>query len=126
MEQAEQLCEHVCIIAGGRKVLDGSLRDIRRANLGTRYSIAFEAASVAADAVMRDGRGLFEQVVRDGEGWLADLASGVSVHQALNALNALDVPLASFTRVQPSLHEIFVQQVGRASTPLRRPEGAHV
>jgi ABC-2 type transport system ATP-binding protein len=126
MEQAEQLCEHVCIIAAGRKVLDGSLREIRRANMGTRYAIAFETPSVAADALMQDGRGLFAHVVRHGEGWLVDLARGASVRDAVTALSALDVPLSSFARVQPSLHEIFVQLVGQASTPLRRPEEAHV
>jgi ABC-2 type transport system ATP-binding protein len=126
MEQAEQLCEHVCIIAAGQKVLDGSLRDIRSANIGTRYAIAFEGPSATADAFMQNGRGLFEHVVRDGDAWLADLARGVTVHDAVSALNALDTSLSSFTRVQPSLHEIFVRLVGQASTPLRRPEGAHV
>src|SRR6185369_17557949 len=30
MEQAEKICDEVCIIARGRKVLDGKLREIKR------------------------------------------------------------------------------------------------
>lgn len=121
MEQAEQLCEHVCIIAEGRKVLDGSLRDIRRANLGARYALAFEEDSTAAHAFLRQSTHLFASTSRNGDGWHVDLARGVSVRDVLGALSALDVPVASFARVQPSLHEIFVKQVGEAATAHRRP-----
>ena len=33
MEQAEKLCDHICMIASGQKVLDGSLNDVK-ANFG--------------------------------------------------------------------------------------------
>ncbi len=126
MEQAEQLCEHVCIIAAGEKVLDGSLRDVRRANLGTRYRIAFDSPSTATDTFVQNGRMLFDNPVRDGDAWLVDLANGVSARDAISALNSLDKPLSTFSRVEPSLHEIFVAKVGAASVAHRRPEPAHV
>ncbi|HKP75696.1 MAG TPA: ATP-binding cassette domain-containing protein, partial [Longimicrobiaceae bacterium] len=50
MEQAEQLCESVCIIAQGRKVLDGRLKDVRRENLGNSWQVDFDAATDAARA----------------------------------------------------------------------------
>lgn len=37
MDQAEQLCDAVCIIAQGPKVLDGPLAGIRRSHAGNRY-----------------------------------------------------------------------------------------
>ena len=45
MDQAEQLCDFVCIIAQGRKVLDGSLKEIRRGHAGHRYRVEFESAT---------------------------------------------------------------------------------
>lgn len=125
MEQAEQLCEHVCIIAGGRKVLDGSLREIRRGHRGNRYAIEFDAPSPAADGFMTARPG-FASAARRGEGWEVELAPSADPRALLGALNELDVPLRRFERVQPSLHEIFVDRVGDASTPHRRPEVAHV
>jgi ABC-2 type transport system ATP-binding protein len=124
MDQAEQLCEHVCIIAGGRKVLDGGLRDIRRAHLGARYAISFEEDATAAEAFMRQSSSLFASTERNGDGWHVDLARGVSARDVLRALSGVDVPVANFSRVQPSLHEIFVKQVGEAATAHRRPAGA--
>ena len=118
MDQAEGLCEHVCIIAGGRKVLDGELSEIRRAHRGAHYSVAFEGPSERAEAAVRDAF-LFQNVVREGDGWHVELAPGADVRRAVTALNGLDVPLARFARVEPSLHEIFVARVGDV-TPHRR------
>ncbi|MGI9182146.1 MAG: ABC transporter ATP-binding protein, partial [Longimicrobiaceae bacterium] len=125
MAQAEALCEHVCIIAEGRKVLDGRLREIKRQNLGRNYAIEFEAPSAQAEAMLRGSQWL-DHVAPDGEGWAVELGEGVDPRELLAALSTLDVPLSRFERVQPSLHEIFVAHVGQAATPHRRPEPAHV
>jgi ABC-2 type transport system ATP-binding protein len=124
MEQAEQMCEHVCIIAGGEKVLDGNLREVRRAHRGNRYAVAFDEPSPTADRFMATWRG-FENVERTREGWVAELRPSVSPRELVTAANELDVPLSRFEHVQPSLHEIFVQKVGDAARPRRRPEVAH-
>jgi len=129
MDQAEQLCEHVCIIAEGRKVLDGSLRELRLAHAGSHYAVAFEAPSAEAERVLRDPR-LFAHAepLASQDGWAVELAPRVGVRDAVAALNAVDVPLSRFARVVPSLHEIFVHRVGEASVAHRRPEAqaAHV
>lgn len=125
MEQAEQLCEHVCIIAGGRKVLDGNLREVRRANRGNRYAVEWESPSASADEFMAAQPAL-ASATRHGEGWEVELAPTADPRALLGALNELDVPLRRFERLQPSLHEIFVERVGNASTPHRRPEVARV
>ncbi|HEY0155086.1 MAG TPA: ATP-binding cassette domain-containing protein [Longimicrobium sp.] len=123
MEQAEQLCEHVCIIAQGRKVLDGRLRDIRRENMGNAYRVQFEGESPAAEAFMAAGR--FGVAARDGEEWRLDLAPGTDTRALLAALNDLDAPLVRFQREEPSLHDIFVSRVAGAAQT-RRVEVAHV
>jgi ABC-2 type transport system ATP-binding protein len=124
MEQAEQMCEHVCIIAGGQKVLDGNLREIRRAHRTNHYALAFDEPSDAADRFMATWPG-FERVDRIKEGWEVELKPMADPHELVQAANGLDVPLSRFEHVQPSLHEIFVQQVGDAVRPRRRPEVAH-
>jgi ABC-2 type transport system ATP-binding protein len=123
MEQAEQLCEHVCIIAQGRKVLDGRLRDIRRENMGNAYRVQFEGESPAAEAFMAAGR--FGAAARDGEEWRLELTPGTDTRALLAALNDLDAPLVRFQREEPSLHDIFVSRVAGAAQT-RRVEVAHV
>ncbi|HEX5869223.1 MAG TPA: ATP-binding cassette domain-containing protein [Longimicrobium sp.] len=124
MEQAEQMCEHVCIIAGGAKVLDGNLREIRRAHRTNHYAIGFDEPSAAADRFMATWPG-FDRVDRIKEGWEVELKPTANPRELVSAANGLDVPLSRFEHVQPSLHEIFVQQVGDAVRPRRRPEVAH-
>ncbi|HLA64067.1 MAG TPA: ATP-binding cassette domain-containing protein [Rhodothermales bacterium] len=118
MDQAEGLCEYVCIIAGGRKVLDGELTAIRRAHRGAHYRVAFDTPSETAEAFVRTAP-LFREVVPEGDGWRVELAPETDARAAVAALNALDVPLSRFARVEPSLHEIFVDRVGDV-TPARR------
>jgi ABC-type uncharacterized transport system ATPase subunit len=44
----------------------------------------------------------------------------------LRSLAGLDATVVRFEREQKSLHEIFIDRVGGAVTPNRRPEVAHV
>jgi ABC-2 type transport system ATP-binding protein len=124
MNQAEQLCEHICIIAGGRKVLDGSLREVRRANRGDRYAIVFDEPTEEARRFMAGYPG-FSQRAPISDGWEVALGVGTLPRDVLNALSSLHTPLTRFEHVQPSLHEIFVQKVGEASIARRRPEVVH-
>jgi ABC-2 type transport system ATP-binding protein len=124
MAQAEEICDSVCIIAEGRKVLDGSLRDIRRAHAGRRYQVEFETRTATAEATVERGF-WFEGVDRTDEGWEVELSSGATTREAVEALNAVDSPLVRFSRVEPTLHEIFVTLVGDARNVHRRPEVAH-
>ncbi len=118
MDQAEGLCEYVCIIAGGRKVLDGSLVEIRRAHRGAHYAIGFDHATDTATAFMRDNP-RFAEVVPDGDGWHIELAADADPREVLTALNSLDTPVSRFARVEPTLHEVFVANVGDVE-PRRR------
>jgi ABC-2 type transport system ATP-binding protein len=114
MSQAEALCEYVCIIAGGRKVLDGRVRDLRRAHRGERYSVEFDSRSAAVDRFMETTT-LLRSRVRNGPRWEVEPLPGVDARRLLSEVSALDVPLLRFEHVEPSLHEIFVRQVGEAA-----------
>ena len=110
MGQAEAMCEYVCIIARGRKVLDGKVRDIRRENRGDRFELEFDAPSAAVDRFM-ETHGAFKHRVRNGLRWEVELRPGTDSRRLLSELSQLDVPLSRFEHVEPSLHEIFVERV---------------
>jgi ABC-2 type transport system ATP-binding protein len=115
MEQAEKMCDRVCIIARGRKVLEGPLDRIKRDAAGDRLvALAFQTpeeeerarAGVLADqalvAALRDRRGHLE----------VELAPGRESGQLLAGLVAAGALLRRFELVEPSLHQIFVDRVG--------------
>ena len=121
MDQAEQLCDSVCIIATGRKVLDGALKDIRRSYAGHHYRIEFESPGPAAEALIA-GSPALAGAERVNDGWHVELPSDAAVRGALSALSSAEVRLSKFEHVRPSLHQIFVEKVGHAEIAARRPE----
>jgi ABC-2 type transport system ATP-binding protein len=130
MESAEKICDHVCIIARGKKVLDGRLRDIKRASAAEgviALAFADEAAKQKAELPLSDPKLVVEQRrPRAGE-HVADcevvLADGVSPEHLLKTLLNYDVNLRLFEVVVPTLHQIFVQKVGaEAAVAERRDE----
>jgi ABC-2 type transport system ATP-binding protein len=122
MDQAEQLCDSVCIIAQGRKVLDGPLREVRRSHAGHHYRVEFESVTPAVVALMAAGRLSPAGGTRTGDSWHLELPAGDDVQRALAGLAAADVRVARFEHVKPSLHQIFVEKVGHAEVAARRPE----
>jgi ABC-type uncharacterized transport system ATPase subunit len=106
-------------------VLDGRLKDVRRQNVGNRWYVEFDPATEAARAFMAcETR--FGAVTPHGEGWRIELEPGADPRALLAAVAGLDATVVRFEREQKSLHEIFIDRVGGAVTPNRRPEVAHV
>jgi ABC-2 type transport system ATP-binding protein len=111
LQQAQYICEEVCIIAGGRKVLEGEVRTLRREAAGNRFEIEFEEDTEATRRFLGDGRLFHEAEISDGR-WEAALRPGVEPRTVLREVSGLDTDVRRFMRVEPSLHEIFVRHVG--------------
>lgn len=123
MSEAEELCDHVCIIAEGRKILDGELRVVRREHRGRRWRIEFQEVTQEARSLIGEGR--FPHVSPTEDGWELELYRNEDARDLLAEVAQLDTPLLRFEHIQPTLHEIFVQQVGRAATTPRHREVTH-
>ncbi len=128
MEQAEKVVDSVCIIAHGKKVLEGNLREVKRTWAAEGLiSLAFtdDAARAKAEAPLADAALVAaRQPPREGE--LADcevkLAEGVAAQQLLSALVGAGVGLRRFEVVVPTLHQIFVEKVGAEAAVADRIE----
>jgi ABC-2 type transport system ATP-binding protein len=118
MEQAEKICDQVVIIARGKKVLDGKLKEIKRASAAEGViAIAFsdELSKERAQGPLGDDKLVVERKPpRPGEHADCEvvLANGVSPQHLLKTLLNHDVGLRLFEVVVPTLHQIFVQKVG--------------
>jgi ABC-2 type transport system ATP-binding protein len=112
MENAEKLCDAVCIISAGQKVLDGAVSDVKAAHAGRSIVVAFDGApSPAVDAVLRDPT-LIAKMDDQNRFIELELAPGASSGALLQKLVDAGASLQRFERVQPSLHRIFLEQVG--------------
>ncbi len=112
MDNAEKLCDSVCIIANGQKVLDGAVSDVKAAHAGRTVVVSFDGApNVAVDGVLRD-RTLISHMDDQNRFLELELAEGATSGALLQRLVGAGASLQRFERVQPSLHRIFLEQVG--------------
>ncbi len=129
MEQAEKVCDVVCIIARGKKVLDGKLRDLKRAFAAdglVALDFVNEAARAQAAPVLADPALVGEQrPPRAGDHAECEvkLAAGADPGKLLAALLGAGVTPRRFEVVVPTLHQIFVDRVGAAAAVAERREG---
>jgi len=114
MPQAEAMCESVCIIAGGRKIVDGRVRELKRENRANRFVLEFDTPSPQVERFMHSSP-LFRNRSREGPLWHVELADGADPRSVLREATGLDVQVARFEHVEPSLHEIFVEHVTSAA-----------
>jgi ABC-2 type transport system ATP-binding protein len=114
MEQAEKICNQVCIIARGKKVLDGKLKDIKRESASegvVALGFADEASKEKAAGPLEDKHLVIDRrPPRPGEHADCEvvLADGVKPQQLLATLMNHDVGIRLFEVVVPTLHQIFV------------------
>jgi len=129
MEQAEKVCDAVCIIARGKKILDGSLREIKQASASEGLiALGFTDASAkaAAEKVLADPALIAERRAPRA-GAVADcevrLAGSAEPRALLSALLEAGVSVRLFEMITPTLHQIFVERVGDTAAVAARHEG---
>jgi len=112
MESAERMCDSVCIIARGEKVLDGSVEAVKSEH-GIRH-VAIAVANKSTDGVrsLLDDPRMVKSVDDQNRFFEVELAVGADPQELLRRVVALGVPIERFELVQPSLHQIFLDRVG--------------
>ncbi|HXY68421.1 MAG TPA: ATP-binding cassette domain-containing protein [Gemmatimonadales bacterium] len=111
MDVAEKICDHVCIIARGQKVLDGALAEVKRVHGGTHVAVAFEDAGAGAGAMAAVSDLV---AAADDSGMSAELKlkDGVDPQTVLERLMGTHARLRRFERIEPSLNRIFLDKAG--------------
>jgi ABC-2 type transport system ATP-binding protein len=111
MEQAEKLCDRVCIIAKGRKLLDDTLGRIKETHGGRHVTVAFDGHGGNTERVFADRR-LVSKVEDFGQYAELELAPGADAQEILQRLVGSGARLSRFELTAPSLHKIFIDLVG--------------
>ena len=127
MDNAERMCDAVCIIAGGVKVLDGAVGEVKEAHRGAGHvALAFGAGGNGAGsrvaAVFAD-RALVSRVDDQNRYFEVELAPGASPQELLRRVVESGAAVTRFELVQPSLHQIFLERVG--ATGVEAGMGGH-
>jgi ABC-2 type transport system ATP-binding protein len=106
MEVAEKICDDICLINRSCKVLEGSIRDVKRGF--SRNAVALRLAG--GESVLED-RTLISKLQRHSDSVEVLLAENTTAQTLLKKLIAADATIERFEMVEPSLHDIFIEKV---------------
>ena len=121
MEHAEKLCDRLCIIARGKKLIDGTLAEVKSTHGGKHVIIVFDGTQGAAQRIFADRR-LVAKIQDFGQQVELELADGADAQEILRGLVESGARLLRFELASPSLHKIFVDLVGtEAATAVAIP-----
>jgi ABC-2 type transport system ATP-binding protein len=112
MDNAERLCDAVCIIARGDKVLDGAVSAVKAAHGGKVVALSVGGESRAAIAGVLADRTLVARADDQNRYYEINLAPGADPQALLRRVIETGAPVQRFELVQPSLHQIFLEKVG--------------
>lgn len=109
IEDAERLCERVCMIAGATKVLDGRISDVKAASGRREVAIAFEGANEFLES-----SALVDRVSDHGQYVEVRMADGADPQDLLKRAVDSGARISRFELVEPSLREIFLEKAQEA------------
>jgi ABC-2 type transport system ATP-binding protein len=112
MDNAERLCDSVCIIARGKKVLDGGVEEVRTSHSGRTVALAVADESRSAIVPVLADRSLVSRVDDQNRFYELELAVGADAQEVLHRVIATGAVVTRFELVLPSLHQIFLEKVG--------------
>lgn len=107
METAERLCNDILLINRSKKVISGSLREVK-ASYG-RNLIALRA--VGGESVLAD-RSLVAKANEHSDEIEIELAENADPQVLLKKLIESGANISKFEKVEPSLNDIFIDQIG--------------
>lgn len=112
MDNAERICDSVCIIARGEKVLDGTVHGVKEEHGTKNIALALAGDGVTAVESVLSDRSLVARADDSNRYFEIELAPGADAQELLRRVVATGAPISRFEMVQPSLHQIFLEKVG--------------
>ena len=111
MESVELLCSHIALLNLSKKVLDGSVTEIRKTFRSNIYEVAYEGNSIGlANSLWAD----FELIENNnvGDHWLAKirLSANATTNQLIQSLMS-NINIISFKEMIPGMNDIFIRLV---------------
>lgn len=106
MEQVEELCQNLCILHRGKPVVEGSLREIKRA-FGKK-NVEIHTTADLEDLIDFPG---VTKLRKTAQGYHIQINNEESSQKILAEIVARGF-ISKFALEEPSLHDIFVEKVG--------------
>lgn len=105
MEQVEEICDHIVLVNLGKKILDGTVAEIKQQFKENIFSIQTDNATTLID------NDLFNVIGSDKNRTLLKIKEGRHSNDVLKHLLQQNVNIMAYNEVLPSLNDIFIKLV---------------
>lgn len=115
MGSVEELCDNIALINKSEKILDGSVKEIRKANRTNTYKITFKGNLLGFTNALWTGGEILEKHTEDDiHSVTLKLSTGVTGSQLLQAILPI-CEIHSFNELIPSMNDIFIMKVNQGN-----------
>jgi ABC-2 type transport system ATP-binding protein len=112
MDNAERICDSVCIIARGEKVLDGSITEIKQSHGTRNIALSLDGGATNGVSEILADRRLVSRVDDSNRYFEIEMTPGADPQDLLRRIVDTGASVQRFELVQASLHQIFLEKVG--------------
>jgi ABC-2 type transport system ATP-binding protein len=105
MEQVEEICDHIVLVNLGKKILDGTVTDIKQMHKENIFSIETNQIENIND------NPIFSVVRKDDKKVFVKINEGHDSNQVLTHLIQNNHTIVAYNELLPSLNEIFIKLV---------------
>lgn len=106
METAERLCDDIILINKSRKVIGGTLREVKQSFGKNLIALRCDGG----ETVLRD-KNLVAKIVENSDERVIELAGHADAQILLKNLVETGASISKFERVEPSLNDIFIEKI---------------
>jgi ABC-2 type transport system ATP-binding protein len=105
MEQVEEICDHIVLVNLGKKILDGTVQQIKQDFKENKFSVQLSEipANISSNA--------FEVIDQKKNTLIVKIKEGYKSNDVLQHFLQQQVNIEAFNEILPSLNEIFIREV---------------
>ncbi|MEI6019997.1 MAG: ATP-binding cassette domain-containing protein [Bacteroidota bacterium] len=119
MGSVEELCDNIALINQAQKILDGSVKEIRKTFKSNTYNISFKGQAMGFVNALWAGAEVINKRTEDGIHYYTIKAlNNLQPNQLLQAVLPT-CELLSFNEVIPSMNDIFIQKVNEGNANIQ-------
>lgn len=112
MEQVEEICDHIILMNQGKKILDGSVKNIKQQFKENLFAIILERLP------QENSPQAFEIISTQEQKLIVKIREGYRPNDVLHYYLGKDINIIGFYELLPSMNDIFIRLV--EGTPLTR------
>jgi len=114
MEQVEEICDHIVLVNKGKKILDGTVKDVKHNYKENLFRVSFSNKLMAEHLAIH----LFQVKENNEHEVVIKLDPGYTNNDVLEYFIHKGLHIESFNEILPSLNDIFIRLV--EDTPAAR------